>query len=72
MREDYTEKDKNTLGLDFPNLPYLVEGGYKLTESGAIQKYVINRSNKKELLGKNIQDNIRIEEVLGVFGDVFA
>jgi len=33
---------------------------------------VVNRSNKKELLGKNLQDYIRIEQVLGVFGDIFT
>jgi len=30
------EKDKKTLGLDFPSLPYLIDGNFKLTESRAI------------------------------------
>lgn len=45
--------DKLTLGFDFPNLPYLIHGDFKLTESYAIAKYICAVSSKKELLGKN-------------------
>lgn len=37
--------DKKHLGLDFPNLPYLIDGDFKLTESSAIEKYIIERSS---------------------------
>jgi glutathione S-transferase len=40
------------LGLDFPNLPYLIKGDFKLTESIAIAKYIAKISDKKNLLGK--------------------
>ena len=43
-REKWFEEDKKNLGLDFPNLPYLIDGDFKLTESGAIAEYVINKS----------------------------
>jgi glutathione S-transferase len=34
-------KEKETLGLDFPNLPYFVDtDGYVLTESLAIHEYI--------------------------------
>ena len=33
-------KEKFTLGLDFPNLPYWVEGDLKLTQTLAILKYL--------------------------------
>jgi len=36
---DWTDK-KFTLGLDYPNLPYLFDGDYKLTETLAILKYI--------------------------------
>lgn len=39
--------DKLKLGLDFPNLPYLIKGNFKLTESSAIAKYIVKISSKK-------------------------
>ncbi|CAN7985842.1 unnamed protein product [Ixodes hexagonus] len=36
--------DKPRLGLDFPNLPYLVDGELKLTQSLAILRYLARRS----------------------------
>ena len=43
---------KNTLGLDFPNLPYLFDGDVNLTESMAIHKYIA-RKWSPALLGAN-------------------
>lgn len=71
-RQQWFEHDKQNIGFAFPNIPYLIDGEFKLTESSAIQKYVINRSHNKELLGKNIQDTVRIESVLGVVDDIWA
>ena len=34
---------KFTLGLDFPNLPYFIDGDLKITESQAIIRYVVNK-----------------------------
>ena len=45
--EDWFQNDKINLGLHFPNLPYLIEGDLKLSESHAINSYIINRSDKK-------------------------
>ena len=51
--EMWFEKDKINLGLDLPNLPYLIDGNFKLTETGAIERYLINVFGKKEeLIGK--------------------
>jgi len=44
--------EKNDLGLDLPNLPYLLDGDVKLTQSLAIMKYIARKSG---LLG--IEDN---------------
>jgi glutathione S-transferase len=68
--EDWFKNDKVNLGLSFPNLPYLVDGEYELTESAAIQRYIINRWGKKELLGKNAQDQARVETFLSVFNEI--
>uniref|UniRef100_A0A4X2L813 glutathione transferase n=1 Tax=Vombatus ursinus TaxID=29139 RepID=A0A4X2L813_VOMUR len=31
---------KFSLGLDFPNLPYLIDGDHKITQSSAILRYI--------------------------------
>lgn len=59
-------KDKFELGIPFPNLPYVIDGGLKLTESAAINFHIINRSDKKELAGKNLNDASMIKNLLGV------
>ena len=46
-REQWFGGDKEELGFDFPNLPYIIEGDFKLTESKAVYRYIIQRSNKK-------------------------
>jgi len=38
--------------MDFPNLPYLIDEDYKITESMAIMKYICAKW-KPELLGAN-------------------
>ena len=68
--DDWFKGDKVNLGLDFPNIPYLFDGDYEVTESAAVQRYIINRWGKTELLGKNIQDNARIESYLSLFNEI--
>ncbi|KAM7538655.1 hypothetical protein Aperf_G00000052906 [Anoplocephala perfoliata] len=41
-RIDWFSK-KYTLGLDFPNLPYYIDGDFKLTQSAAILEYIADK-----------------------------
>ena len=50
-RDDWFN-EKFNLGLDHPNLPYLIDEGVKLTETVAIMKYICHKW-KPELLGRN-------------------
>lgn len=58
------------MGLDFANLPYLIDGDFKITESNAISKYIINSSGKVDLLGKTIKDIAYVDEIVGVIDDM--
>lgn len=54
-------KVKFEKGLDFPNLPYLIDGEYKLCESMAIYMYLAHKYSK-ELLGKSFDDSMKVTE----------
>jgi len=60
-RYDDKEKwlsEKFQLGLDFPNLPYLIDGEVKLSQSGAILRYL---ADKHGLHGKDAKDRAHLE-----------
>lgn len=51
-------------------MPYLIDSNVKMTETRSIINYVIERSNKKELLGKDLKDNATILNIEGLLNDV--
>lgn len=51
-------------------MPYLLDGDFNITESSAIQRYIINKWGNQDLLGKNAQDNARLESFLSVFNEI--
>ena len=63
--------DKVSMGMDFPNLPYLTVGDFKLSESSAIAKYIISKSSKKELMGKNEEDQARVDMIISLLEDLY-
>ena len=63
-RPHIAEKKFN-LGLEFPNLPYLVDGELRMTESFAIYLYLMNKY-VPELLGKTEQIKVKVMEGLSV------
>ncbi|KAL1772190.1 glutathione S-transferase Mu 2 [Sigmodon hispidus] len=50
--------EKFTLGLDFPNLPYLIDGSHKITQSNAILRYLARKHN---LCGETEEERIRMD-----------
>ncbi|XP_058515986.1 glutathione S-transferase Mu 1 isoform X8 [Ochotona princeps] len=50
--------EKFKLGLDIPNLPYLIDGTHKLTQSNAILRYL---SRKHNLCGETEEEKIRVD-----------
>ena len=64
-RDDWLDK-KWKIGLAFPNLPYLIQGNFSLTETSAMMKYLCER-HKPELLGKTPEErglSFMIENIL--------
>ncbi|XP_031572822.1 glutathione S-transferase Mu 3-like isoform X2 [Actinia tenebrosa] len=51
-------KEKFTLGLDFPNLPYYIDGDIKITQSGAILRHI---ARKKNLCGETEKERIIVD-----------
>ncbi|EUB57911.1 Glutathione S-transferase [Echinococcus granulosus] len=69
--------EKFSLGLDFPNLPYYIDGDFKLTQSGAILEYIADRHGMSELfliVKSDVQYcicfNARFFDLQMSFGDV--
>ncbi len=55
---------KPTLGLDFPNLPYLIHGDLKLTESQALCRYIANEFGESHnFSGKTSKDKAYVDMV---------
>lgn len=62
-------KDKTTLKTDFPNLPYIIDGDKVITESDAEVRYLIHKAGRRDLLGKNGDQEVEIATLEGVLHD---
>eukprot|EP00826_Nyctotherus_ovalis_P049918 TRINITY_DN6068_c0_g4_i1.p1 TRINITY_DN6068_c0_g4~~TRINITY_DN6068_c0_g4_i1.p1 ORF type:complete len:251 (-),score=40.02 TRINITY_DN6068_c0_g4_i1:189-878(-) len=62
--------NKYTLGLDFPNIPYLIDGSFKLTECFAIMRYLCRKFEPK-LLGANLEEQTTINMLEGFLYDFY-
>lgn len=63
---DHWATHKFNLGLDFPNLPYYIDGDFKLTQSNAILKHV---ARKHGFYGKSIEDQAKIDMLIDTSDD---
>ena len=61
---------KSELGLDFPNLPYLIDGDVKLTESKSIMMYVAKKYNQ-QLLGRNAEEMAKADMMARVHDNLY-
>lgn len=71
-RPQWFEKDKKSLGLKYPNLPYLIDGNIKITESAAVIKYIPKRFGRDDLLGKTPEDFAGVQTILGITTDIWV
>ena len=62
------DRVKYTSGFDFPNLPYLIDGDLKMTESWAIMRYLAHKNNN-QLYPDTPEQEIRCDMAAGVIQD---
>ena len=60
---------KYKLGLDYMNIPYLIDGYFKMTKSNAIWRYICEKY-KSELLGETIKEKTYFNMTIGVLADL--
>ena len=60
---------KPTLGFDFPNLPYLIDGDFKITQSAAIMKHIARMRSDLQLAGRCDKDMSRVDMLLSEYSD---
>ncbi|KRX08889.1 Thioredoxin-like fold [Pseudocohnilembus persalinus] len=71
-REEWFEKDKQQINMNYPNLPYIDDNGYKLSDSAAIMNYIPQRFERNEMLGKNLNDRGIVQQLMGLTADFRA
>ncbi|KRX00105.1 Thioredoxin-like fold [Pseudocohnilembus persalinus] len=71
--QEWVEKDKVEMlkKTPFANLPYVKDGELIITETPAVQEYIALRSGKKELLGVNFEEKVKIQQQYGIANDIF-
>src|SRR3990167_8890797 len=61
---------KKSLPTDFPNLPYLIDGDFTITESSALPIYLAHKAGKPEFLGKDLKERAVVRQLEGVIDDI--
>ena len=69
-RAEWFNGDKYNVGLDFPNLPYIVDGDVKIAETTALLHYIAIKGNQKKLLGESDIDQVKVSEAISTINDL--
>uniref|UniRef100_A0A7S2XUX3 glutathione transferase n=1 Tax=Fibrocapsa japonica TaxID=94617 RepID=A0A7S2XUX3_9STRA len=64
--KEWFEEDKKNLGIELANLPYIIDGPLKISQSVAILRYI---ARKNGLAGKSIADQAKVDMVCDFIGD---
>lgn len=66
---DCWTKVKNNLGLDFPNMPYMIDGNVRITDTVAIMIYLCHKY-APELLGDNSMQMAEVDMLYSQLKDI--
>lgn len=69
INEWFLNKDK--MGFDFPNLPFLIDGEKKLTESQTIILYLCRKKGRLDLLGNGEKEKLKHSMIYSVLNDIY-
>jgi len=69
-REEWFEQTKPTIALDYPNLPYIIDGDKNITETLAMMHYVVIKGNRRDLLGGSEEKHCKVLEVCSIVNDL--
>ena len=61
---------KYTLGLVLPNLPYLIHGDVRITESQAMLRYIANTFGPADISGKDNVDKATVDMFQSAIADI--
>ena len=64
------QKSLSDSGFNFPNLPMIDDGGFKLSESKAVLAYLAESKGNYTLLGKTPQDRAIVRQIEGVDNEI--
>ncbi|EAR90277.1 glutathione S-transferase, amine-terminal domain protein (macronuclear) [Tetrahymena thermophila SB210] len=70
-KDEWFQQDKLNLGLDFPNLPYIIHGDVKMTESQNIVAYIIDLTKQTNLLGAD-KTKFKIQNIVLFCNDLIG
>jgi len=61
--------EKSTLGMDLPNLPYIIDGDFKLSEDAAVMHYICSKWNPS-LLGRSVTERAKVVQLASFMNDL--
>ena len=70
-KDNWKNSDIDSLGLAFPNLPYLIDGEVRLSESKSIMKYVASKYDP-DLLGRTAREIAEADMLSRVHDDLYG
>lgn len=70
-RDEWFKQDKENLGLDIPNLPYLIGPNIKLSETTAIMKYICYKHGPS-LVGETAEEKACLDMLHNVAYDGYS